>query len=277
MDRNRRLLAMARIGFAILLCWELALEWRTFRDGGYFASGFHLPALPFLPTPSAEAFTWLCCARLLAVALAVLGIYARAGLMFGALTGIYVLLLDRLGYHHNRYALFLFVFLLAFTPCDQQWSLRKTPIPSFMIGARALKLQIALIYLASSISKLLDVDWRSGLVLQVRMLRHLEQTIARGVPASIANFLVRDNTALWLARGAIATELLLALALQSKRLRKLAIGVGIVFHLAIELTSNVEGFTGVMLVGYVVVLTNMRRSDGLPIEVDDLPFEAPNA
>ena len=129
--------------------------------------------------------------------LVTLGRYARPSLLVSAALGIYLLTCDRISYHNNRYALFLFSFLIAFTPCDRAFVgrpfVRKSGTqPPLGRGARTgplwaarlAQVQLAIIYLSSGGSKLLDPDWRGGDVIGDRLRRSFSLAVAKGVPPS---------------------------------------------------------------------------------------------
>jgi hypothetical protein len=194
------------------------------------------------------------------VALALLfvsGRWARPSLLVTALVGVYLLGCDRLSYHNNRYALLLVAFLLAFSPCDRAFVLGKPALPANMrsgplFAARLAQVQLSIIYVASGGSKLLDPDWRGGLVLGDRLVRASSIAVAKGVPATLMGVLSDPAFASALAKLAIGTELFLAVALFVPRSRPFALWWGVMFHLTIEVTSKVELFTWLSLVLYAL-------------------------
>jgi hypothetical protein len=103
--------------------------------------------------------------------LVTIGRAARPALLASALVGIFLLSCDRLRYHNNRYALLLFAFILAFAPCDRAFVFRGGT-PSLaregpLWAQRLAQLQLAVIYVGSGGSKLLDPDWRQGRVMAI--------------------------------------------------------------------------------------------------------------
>jgi hypothetical protein len=120
--------------------------------------------------------------------------------------------------------------------------------------------QIALIYLASGGSKLADADWRGGLVVGDRLARYGYQAVNLGVPRAVVDFLAEPGCASALAKVAIATELFLAVGLWTKRTRVFALWWGVLFHLTIQATSQVETFTWLMLVTYALFATPDARA-----------------
>ena len=185
----------------------------------------------------------------------VLGLRARLSLFASAVLGTYVLLCDRVQFHHNRWALACYALLLSLTPCD-----RRGPREGPLWAARLAQVQVALIYVASGGSKLLDPDWRDGRVILGRLALYGGQAVMAGVPQGLIDFMSEPASARALATLAIATELLLAVGLGPRRTRAFALWWGVWFHLTIEATSRVEGFTWLTLAMYALFATPDARA-----------------
>jgi hypothetical protein len=238
-----------------------------------------MPLLPEALVPSRAGYELLLGCMALTAALALLGILARPALFLAALAGLYGMACDRLHYHNNRYALLLVALLVAFTPCDRSF----LPIRSFgwaARGARAVSrnglherrheaprwaaylvaAQLSVIYLSSSLGKLLDRDWRTGTVMLQRFMPFRETAEQSDlVPASVAALLTEPWFGQLAAIAALATELLLALGPWLARVRAVALWVGVLFHAGIELFANVELFSYTVLSSYVVFVTPELR------------------
>jgi hypothetical protein len=128
---------------------------------------------------------------------------------------------------------------------------------------RLAQIQLAIIYLASGGSKLLDPDWRAGRVIGDRLLRSASLAISKGVPAELIQFLSGPSVASGLSKLAIATELFLAVALFAPRTRFFALYWGVMFHLTIEVTSKVELFTWLTLTIYALFARPALRERAL--------------
>jgi hypothetical protein len=258
-------LGLVRMILGVFIFWE-ALGWaREFATVGYFGDAFHLPFIPEWAVPSRLIYTGVLASMLVLAALAAVGHRPRVALGASALLGMYVLLCDRLGFHHNRYALFCFAGLLALAPCDRSFLIAGPALsPLERVGPlwaqRLAQLQASIIYLASGGGKLLDDDWRDGLVLADRLARHTEEAVARGVPARVMEWLATPVASSALAKLAIATELFVAVGLWPKRTRVYALWWGVAFHLAIEVTSHVEIYTWLMLTIYALFATPDRHA-----------------
>ena len=254
-------LGLVRVVIGVLL---LASSVRAAYDlrWGYFGDAFHWPLLPESLVPSRPVYGALVAAQLVLALLVVAGPRARDALLASALLGAYVLFCDRLGFHHNRWALFLDAALLAFSPCDRRVRLGKAagPATGALWAARLAQAQVSLVYLASGGSKLLDPDWRSGQVLLERFHLYGGQAVAAGVPSALVDTMTQPSVTSALAALAIGTELFLSAGLWLPRARLFALAWGPWFHLSIEATSRVEGFTWLTVAMYALFVTPEVRA-----------------
>lgn len=241
-------LGLVRLALGFFLFRQALHDVQHETTWGYFGARWHLPILPDTLVPSTMGFACVEAALLTLGALVVVGIAARPSLLLSGIGGIYLLLCDRMRYHHHIYTLYLMALLVAFMPCDRSWARgRRFAADDERIGPlwamRLLQLQLSIIYLASAGSKILDAEWRSGAVLADRVVRYGNGAIARGVPHAIIHFLQSPLGGQLMAKGAIATELGLAVALWHPRTRRLAAWAGIVFHVTIDFTTGVDIFS----------------------------------
>jgi hypothetical protein len=254
-----------RVALGLLLFANGLRAARELRQG-YFGDVFHWPILPESLVPPVGAYTVLVAAQVLLSALVVAGYHARGALFSSAVIGTYVLLCDRLQFHHNRWALLCYSLLLSFAPCDRSFYVAGAP-PGTPAGplwaARLAQLQVSIVYVASGSSKLVDADWLSGRVVLERLRLYGHQAIEQGVPHGVVEWLSQPDTASAIAKLAIATELFLALGLWSRRARVFALWWGLCFHLTIEATSRVEGFTWLTLAMYALFATPDVKARGL--------------
>ena len=85
--------------------------------------------------------------------------------------------------------------------------------------------------------------------------KEMAEAVAQGVPQRVVDWFSEPDTASTLSKLAIATELFLAVALWSRHARVFALWWGLWFHLVIEATSRVEGFTWLTLAVYALFAT----------------------
>lgn len=247
-------LRAARAVLGVLLLDAALRAWRELSIG-YFGDAFHWPIVPEALVAPRSVYTAIVVAEGVLAAMATLGVRTRTALMGSALLGTYVLLCDRLQFHNNRWALVCYALLLSLTPCD-----RRDPREGPLWAARLAQVQVALIYVASGGSKLLDPDWRSGRVILERMVLYGHQAVAAGVPRALLDRLAEPGSARALATLAIGTELLLSVGLWPRRTRAFALWWGVCFHLTIEATSRVESFTWLTLATYALFATPDGRA-----------------
>ncbi|HKO47088.1 MAG TPA: HTTM domain-containing protein [Polyangiaceae bacterium] len=260
-ERDALVLGLLRLGISTLLFFNGLRMILELSRGGYFAGYFHLPMIPEQWLPSQTGYQLLLGLHALAALCAFVGFYPREALLTASSLGLYFLACDRLQYHNNRYALLLLGFLLAFTPCDRSFSLirgRAHTLPREQRSAptfarRLFQIQVSLIYLGSTCGKLLDADWRSGQVLFMRYAHAPEFCLQHGLP--VPSWAMAILTSAWFAsvaaRAAITSELFIALGIWWAPTRRLALWLGVVFHIGIELTANVELFSWLMVASYL--------------------------
>jgi hypothetical protein len=250
-------LALVRVGFGLLLLNEARLATDALHSG-FFGAYFHQPYLPESLVPSEGIYELLLAAQWIAGGLVVIGRFARPVLLVAASLLVYGMLCNRLEFHHYKHTMAAFSTLLAFSPCDRRLVLGRAAVagPAPLWAQHAIKAQVSFMYLASGGSKLFDPDWRGGL-----MMRGMVQSFARlvhdrGVPQSLLDAMQTPLGASLLAKGAIATELALAVLLWWPRAPVLhvALVVGIGFHLVISLMTPVQLFTFEMVLVYTLFI-----------------------
>ncbi len=248
-------LGRVRLVLGLLLFLGALRSVRELRSG-YFGAFFHWPLVTESLVPSQAIYAGIVVAQLLLAVLVVAGHRARPALALSAILGLYVMACDRLQFHNNRYALLLYAALLSLSPCDRSVHLG---LPAPRVGplwaARLAGLQVSLVYLASGGAKLLDPDWRGGAVLLERLRLYGSQAVETGVPPRVVDWLARPEATSGLAKLAIATELLLSVGLWPRPTRAMALWWGVWFHLTIEATARVEGFSWLTIAMYGVFVT----------------------
>jgi hypothetical protein len=243
-----------RLGLALLLVDDTLAEWRALAHG-FFRDAFNWPILPDALLPSRPLFTLLVAAQAVLALAILVGRGARPSLLAAGLFQLYLLLIDRNGYHNYRHTFALVLMLMAFTPCDRALAWRRPAGDGPLWAQRLLQLQLSIIYLASGGSKLVDADWRGGRVIAAGVTHFADIAVARGVPPAAVAFFMGTTVAALLAKLAIATELGIGLGLWSRRWRAAALWLGVVFHLAIELVTTVAIFSWLMILCYALFAT----------------------
>ncbi|HEY1693716.1 MAG TPA: HTTM domain-containing protein [Polyangiaceae bacterium] len=250
-------LGIVRVGFGLLLLDEAWLATQQLRGAGYFGGYFHQPFVPESLVPSEGVYQAVLVAQWIAALLVVAGRGVRPALLAAAGLLVSTMLWDRLWFHHYRHTMAAFCVLLAFTPCDRHFVAGKAADerPGPLWARNAILAQISVMYLASGGSKLFDPEWRSGQMMHGMIRGFAAMMRVRGVPGALVDAMQSPLGASLLAKGAITTELSLALLLWWPRTRKLAVWMGLVFHLAISQMTPVRLFTIEMLLVYLLWTT----------------------
>lgn len=268
-ERETRVLGLLRLSFAFLLLLLTLKLAEVVLELAYFGDVFHMPVLPASWVPTRHGYWLLLGAQGLGAVLALLGIAGRPALLLAASLGLYGLLCNRLEYHNNRYELLLLSVLVALTPCDRSF-LPGRPARSGTGPWWAVRLvgaQVSLVYLASSLGKLFDAEWRGGGVLLRRFGTGVPFLDQHGL-GLLSPLLRAPSFAHAASLAAIASELFLALGLWFGRTRALALWLGFMFHAGIELAAHVELFSYTMIAGYLAFVTPELRQRALSWNLD---------
>ncbi|HSF85603.1 MAG TPA: HTTM domain-containing protein [Acidimicrobiia bacterium] len=249
-----------RIAAGPLLLGHLAPALADSLDGRTYRDVFHIPVTgwyPELPDPLFVVALWAAAAS--AVLLSC-GLFTRQASIGAAGFMTYHLFLTETHYHHNRAFLAVLLVFLALVPAGERVSLDarlgrvKSPEPGF--GVRwpltLVRFQVGAVYAASGISKLVDGDWFGGTVLYLRVAAQAEAAVAGGVPVAIVDLASSAGFHLWFAKLVVLTEILIGVGLWFGRTRWVAVWLAVAFHLAIELTADVELFSYAALVALVI-------------------------
>ena len=205
---------------------------------------------PELPRGAYVAVLWV--AVLAAVAMTI-GLATRVATATVAVIVTYDLFLSTTNFHNNRAYLVIVLAALAVAPCGRElsvdaWLRRRRgrpPLPTTSPGwpLWLLRVEAATVYGASGLSKLLDPDWFDGTVTWQRLNAVRSQLDASVLPGWAVDLLTNRAFNTVSAKFVIATELFIAIGLWSRRTRYAAIWVAICFHVAIQLSADVEVFS----------------------------------
>ncbi len=115
---------------------------------------------------------------------------------------------------------------------------------------RLMQLQIATVYLCTSLSKLTGSEWRSGMAAYYPL--HLPDSVRFPVPWADAHHLWLIHILTW---GAIAIEMAMWTLIWIPKLRLSVLAAGVLLHLGIEYSLNVPLFSALMIASYGIFLT----------------------
>jgi len=237
------------------------------RAGIHYDDHFWQPYLsgaPHLPGELWAMLLWVGAASAVMMSLGILTRLATAT-TFVIVAGN--LLLSGTHFRHNRAFLTILLLGLALLPTGRARSVdawwrrtrgleRLSPVAPLW-PLVLLRVQVSLVYFSSGFSKLVDPDWVTGLVLWDRAVRY--QSVIHPAPGWVVD-LVTWRPLFWVvAPAAIGTELFLAVGLWLPRTRLIAIRLAIVFHLAIELSAQVEVFSLAAMAALIIWVTPSPR------------------
>ncbi len=259
-DVDYRPLVPLRVAIGPIVLLHLAPYLADSLQGRTYQDVFTVPFFswwPQLPEQVYVAALWLTAA---AGVLISLGLWTKLATRAAALFVVYHLLLSQTHYHHNRAFLAAVLIGLALMPVGERWSLdarlgrtgRARPGWGPRWPLMLVRLQIATVYLASGLSKLVDSDWFGGTVLRLRVEREAAAAIADGVPEWIVDLAASASFQGWFSKVVVLTELLIGAGLLVPRLRPAAIWLAVAFHIAIEVTADVQVFSYVAIAALVV-------------------------
>ncbi len=259
-----RPLAVLRILLGPITLLHLWPFLRSATGGVSYRDGFYAPYATWYPElPEAIYFAALYAAAAAAV-LVTVGLFTRPALWYLAGFVGYNLFLTLTEFHHNRAFLLVLLIGTALMPVGGALSLDSLRIPQVSTtGVRwpltVLRYQVAAVYLASGISKLIDGDWWGGVVVRLRIERYGGEAMAAGIPEAIIDFAATAGFASALAKAAVVTELAIGAGLLWKRSRLAAIWLAVWFHVAIEVFADVQVFSLAGLAALFIWVTPQVR------------------
>ncbi|MGD9997138.1 MAG: HTTM domain-containing protein [Ilumatobacteraceae bacterium] len=220
---------------------------RIYRDVFYepYASWY-----PELPRDLYVAMLWI---GAIAAVLMTLGAVTRVATATVAVIVTYNVFLSTTNFHNNRAYLMIVLAALALVPCGRElsvdaWVRRRTgrsPLPTTSAAwpLWLLRVEAATVYGASGLSKLLDPDWFGGAVTWHRLVLQRDRMEASVLPSWAIDVLTDRDFQSVAAKLVIATELFIALGLWWRGTRYAAVWIAICFHVAIQLSADVEVFS----------------------------------
>jgi hypothetical protein len=259
-----RAVALLRIAAGPLVLLHLRPFLDLAASGVTYADRFHQPFFEWYPEAGPGLYTGLLRAGAVTAVLLSLGVLTRWVSAFVAGVVGYNLFLSVTHFHHNRAFLLILLIGLTLLPSGRHLSIdalaarrlgRAGPEPAPLWPLWLLRFEVAVAYGASGFSKLIDPDWWNGLVLRLRIEQWRDVAAAEGTPEWLLDLLASETFMWWFAKAVVLTELLIALGLAVRRTRLAAIWVAIGFHVAVELTAEVQVFSWAALAALVIWVT----------------------
>ena len=272
-----RAVALLRIAMGPLLVLHL----RPFLDlaarGVTWSDRFNDPFLTWYPAVGGDLYLFLLRLCVVAAVLVSLGALTRLATAYAAAFVTWNVFLTTTHFHHNRAFLIILLVGLAVLPSGRHLSVdaglarrrgRPTGGAAPLWPLWLMRFEVAVVYGASGLSKLIDQDWWSGLVLRLRIEEWGGYALDQGAPAWAIDLLSSEAFMWWFAKGVVLTELFLAVGLVVRRTRLAAVWAAVAFHLAIEATAEVQLFSWAGLAALVIWVTPAARDRRLVITPD---------
>jgi hypothetical protein len=165
----------------------------------------------------------------------------------------YHLLVSTTHLHSNRAYLFAVLLGVTLAPAGRSWSVDRwwrtrrglDPWPEVMPGwpLWLLRFESSLVYGASAFSKLIDPDWFGGTVTWGRVVTQEAMVRSSALPGFVQELLLDRSFHTLAAKVVVLTELFVASGLWWRRTRPWAVATAVVFHVLIELSASVQGFS----------------------------------
>lgn len=238
--RGMDLLRIAAGPIVILHLWPFV---RDARDGVIYRDSFYEPYAAWYPELPRSLYVAVLCVGVLAAIAMTLRLAPRASTVVAFGVVAYNLFLSTTHFHNNRAYLFVVLGALALAPVGEgpAWPLL------------LLRIEAAVVYGGSGLSKLLDRDWFGGTVTWGRVVK-VEDRLPDWLVPALTN---RDLHTV-AAKAIVLTELFIALGLLWRRTRYVAVAVAVMFHLFIAATADVQVFSILGIAALVIWIDPAR-------------------
>lgn len=259
-----RHLAVLRILLGPIVLLHLRETFGDARDGIVYSDRYYLPYFDWYPEAGPvlyEVMLWA--AGVTAIAMA-LGVLTRWTTSYTAFFVGYNIFLSKTHFAHNRAFLLILLITVAIVPVGRHYSIDALvrrrrglpePGPTPLWPLWLVRFEVVVVYCSSATSKIIDHDWWSGRVLQLRAIDNRQLAIDEGAPAWLMDLLADGTVQWWFSKGAVLNEYVIALGFLHPRTRLFAIWVAIPFHLAIQIGARVQVFSWAAIAALVIWVT----------------------
>lgn len=264
-----RILALMRIGLAIVLLGEVSYHW-PFAVELYSQAGLPIPVFPQTwfepPVPSATGAIALESLLIFSLLLVGIGWKVRTALWAACLLTLWLGLLDFPGTFakYSAIALHLLV-LLGCSRCGAVWSLeawrRRANVDQCPLGPawprRLIQILVCSVYFGAAVTKLQNPDFVSGDLLTYSLLDDRWGGVDAGIwMASHPRWMIGCSI------GTMLFELLFPFLVWVRPLRGVLLGAALLFHIVTGFVMRLGIFSPVMFVALLAFL-DQRDLDGL--------------
>jgi uncharacterized membrane protein YphA (DoxX/SURF4 family) len=264
-----RAIAVLRIALGPITLLHLRPFLRDASAGVSYHDHFWEPFIAWLPELPDRVWFVMLWTGVAAAVLMMVGLWTRAASVTTFAVVAFNVLLSQTHFRHNRVFLAILLAGIALLPAGRvlsvdAWLRRRRGLLALTDVAPLwplwlMRAQVALVYLASGVSKLVDPDWFGGLVLWDRTVRH-QHVLG---PTPLPEWGIDLLTSRWffyiVGPAAVLTELFIGLGLWFARTRLAAIWVALVFHVSIEVSALVEVFSFAAIAALAIWVTPSTR------------------
>lgn len=265
-----RALSVLRILLGPIVLLHLEGTFRLAADGIVYSDRFYLPYADWYPEAGRTLYVWLLVAAGVAAVAMSVGLLTRVATAYSAGFVAYNMFLSKTHFAHNRAFLVILLVTVAIVPVGRHYSvdewIRRRRHPDVRPATDAplwplwlVRFEVVAVYCASATSKLVDLDWWGGLMLQRRAIDERSAAIDEGAPVWLMDLLADGTFQWWFSKVAVLTEFVIALGFLHRRTRLLAIWIAIPFHVSIQMGARVQVFSWAALAALVIWVTPKVR------------------
>jgi len=244
--------------------------------GRIYRDAFYEPYVTWYPELPRALYIGLLWVGVISAVMMSLGWRSRMSAAATFAVVAYNLFLSTTHVHNNRAFLLIVLAVLVAAPCGRELSvdswLRTRPgMPPLDPWAPAwplwlLRFEASAVYFASGVSKLVDPDWFGGTVTWQRVVQVRGQLASSPLPGWAVTVLTNRSFHTVAAKGIVFTELFIALGLWSRRTRYAAVWLAVWFHVAIQLSAEVEVFSFLAVAALVIWAVPSTRDRVLVVD-----------
>ena len=273
-----RAIAVLRILLGPITILHLRPFLEQLNDGLIYSDRFYEPYASWYPEPPRGLYEAVLVGAVAAAVTFSIGLFSRLSGTYLVGFVAYNLFLSTTFYQHNR--AFLIILLTGVTLLHPGEAIsvdslvrrisgrprRHRDVPLWPLWL--LRVEVAAVYLASGVSKLIDNDWWSGRVLQLRAIDNRQLALDNGAPAWMLDLLADGTFQWWLSKSAVLAELVIGFGLLNRRTRLAAIWIAIPFHLMIQIGARVQVFSWAALAALIIWVSPAARQRELIIPTE---------
>lgn len=269
-----RQLAVLRILLGPIVLLHLRETFEDAADGIVYSDRFWLPYADWYPEAPEAIYQVMLWTTAGTAVLMSIGLLTRFATSYTAFFVGYNIFLSKTHFAHNRAFLLILLITIALVPVGRHYSIdafvrrrlgRPDPGPTPLWPLWLVRFEVVCVYCASGLSKIIDLDWWNGRVLQLRAIDNRQLALDEGAPVWVMDLLADSTFQWWFSKVAVLTEFVIALGFLNRRTRLLAIWVAIPFHLSIQIAARVQVFSWAAIAALIIWVTPAAKTWSLVV------------